>query len=106
MDKLIAMLERLLVKTQSSNAKWSNGSRSDTFIWSGSKASVAVLSQDNDGQSPYLIRLINEDGLTLEEITQSWDGPYFQLFKDLYLAARSDALDITLALDSLIEDLD
>lgn len=104
-DRLITLLEVLRRRTGNGAAKWTTGSRDDTYIWSGSSASVALLSKDNDGWPPYMVRLIDATGRVIEEELFDGDNRYFLLVQNLYSEARSDALDITAAIDSLLEDL-
>ena len=103
--KLIELLRVLLIRTREGRAPWSPGSRDDTYIWSGSNASVAILTKDNDGQQPWKIQLFDSNGRVIEDETFMPTDPNFPLVGELYTLARSDALDITSAIDGLLEDL-
>lgn len=104
-DKVRILLETLLQRTQNGKAKWTTGSRDDTYIWSGSAASVVLLTKDNDGFQPWWVRLVDADGRTVEEEEVDVDSDLYNLLADLYPAARSDALNISSTIDGLLDDL-
>ena len=104
-EKLITLLRTLLQRTTSGAASWTSGSRDDTYIWSGSSASVAVLTRDNDGASPFIVRLIDGGGRIIEDEVYEHGDAGYDMISDLYGAARADALDINAAIDGLLDDL-
>ena len=105
-DKLLLLAEKLLDRTQIGQASWSPGSRDDTFIWSGTNASVVLLSKDNDNAQPWIVRLVDGSGRTVEQATFVGGDRGWEMVNRLYQAARSDALDINATIDSLLDDLD
>lgn len=104
-NKFMQLLDTLLTRTKRGKARWTPGSRDDTFIWSGSSASVAVLTRDNDGAPPWMVRIIDDDGRTIEEEMFLPNETGYDLVSELYNVARADALDITAAIESLLGDL-
>lgn len=104
-DKILQLAEKLLERTALGQATWSPGSREDTFIWSGTNASVVLLSKDNDNAPPWLIRLVDGDGRTVEQEPFGGRDRGWELVNKLYHAARADALDINATIDSLLDDL-
>ncbi|MCI4657556.1 hypothetical protein [Cryobacterium zhongshanensis] len=104
-DKFDQLLSKLAQRTYEGKANWRPGSRDDTYVWSGSAASVVLLTKDNDGLPPYWVRLVDADGRAIEEEIVEPGEDSFDLVTQLYVAARSDALDITSTIDQLLEDL-
>lgn len=105
-EKLGQLVQKLLERTTNGSASWSPGSRDDTYIWSGSNASVVVLTQDNDSAPPWIVRLVDGAGRIVEEEVFAGDVQGFVLVSKLYEAARADALDISATIDGLLNDLD
>ena len=105
-DRLIQLLTTLMSRTGKGISKWTTGSRDDTYIWSGSSASVALLTRDNDSAPPYTVRLIDSEGRVVEQEMFEFDDFHFDTVQNLYGLARADALDINAAIDSLLSDLE
>jgi hypothetical protein len=104
-QKFVQLIDALLIRSREGKVSWAPGGRDDTFIWSGSSASVAVLTKDNDGQQPWRIQLYDSSGRVIEDETFLMSSPYFEQIGELYGLARADALDINAAIDGLLEDL-
>lgn len=104
-EKIPDLLSALLHATEDSRASWTPGSREDTFVYSGSSASVVLSTQDNDGLVPYVIRLLDAEGRTVEELTVGTSGELASVTYNLYKAARSDALNIDRTISGLLDDL-
>lgn len=85
--------------------KWTAGSKEDTFLWSGSSASVVLSTKDNDGEAPWLVRLVDADGRTVESESVDGRSEVFAVTEELYSAARASALNIEETIDGLLEDL-
>jgi hypothetical protein len=105
-SRLIKLLTTLHQRTGKGIQKWTTGSRDDTFIWSGSSASVSMLTRDNDGETPFVVRLIDSEGRIVEEEIFEFTDESIELVRELYAQARSDALDIDAAIQSLLDDLE
>lgn len=104
-DKLLTLIRALLKQTLARKAGWSVGSREGTFIWSSPSGSVLVFPTDNDGQEPWSVMVLDNDGQTLEIESFSRSSSQFELADDLYKSARSSALDIDKTIDSMLEEL-
>lgn len=104
-NKLFTLLDTLRGRTDQGAVKWTSGSREDTYLWSGSAASVALSTKDNDSQAPWLIRLIDSDGRVMESEMVDGASPFFEMVGDLYSGARSSALNIDGTIDGLLDDL-
>lgn len=114
-EKLLELMRRLLQRTHEGVVDWGPGSRADMFIWSGSTASVALFTKDNDGFAPYVVRLTDEGGRPIEEELVGVDrqefggggsNPNFEVVEKLYHLARSKALNIDATIEGLLGELE
>ncbi len=103
--KLRELLQTLTRATFEGRANWNKGSRDDTFVWSGSNASVILLTKDNDGAAPYIVRLADAEGRIIESVATMPGGDDTRIAGELYAAARADALDINATIEGLLDDL-
>jgi len=108
--KIDELLERLKDATRDGRAHWTVASRADTFVWSGSEASVVLSTEDDDGHPPYIVRIVDAEGRTVEEERYSFAVDPIprgaEILATLYDLARSDALDVTSTIKSLLDDLE
>lgn len=102
------LLKKLTERTLAGIAAWSPGSRDDTFIWSGTSASVVLSTKDQDGVSPYVVRLVDNAGRIVEEELFANDSnqALIPLVRDLYAVARANALNIDGTIEGLLDDLE
>lgn len=100
-NDLGTLLKTLSARTLADRASWSRGSSDHTFIWSGTSASVVLSSTDQDGVSPYTVRLVDKDERMIEEVQigPASDPEMLELLTGLYAVARerADRLDGTIA---------
>ena len=103
--KMQALVTALSAKTISGEVKWKTGSRDDAFIWSGTSASVILSTKDGDGEAPWVVRIVDSDGRTVEsEVVDIYHELYAQV-DELYALSRASALNIDKTIDELLDDL-
>jgi hypothetical protein len=103
--RLEVLIKTLADRTARSRLGWTAASREDTFVWSGTNASVMLYTKDNDGQAPWMLRLIDKDGRIIEEGEYTHSVYLGEMVGGLYADARSEALDISATIDGLLDDL-
>jgi hypothetical protein len=82
---MLNLIKLLSDKTRTDQVDWSVGSRADSFIFSGTKASVTIQSVDRDGAPPYEIILMDGAGrIAFEWTTEPENGdPVEQAILDI-----------------------
>lgn len=107
-SKLRRLIDRLHDQTNTGSVTWTPGSREDTFIWSGTSASVILSTRDFDGQAPFELAVMDSDGRTVEQATfGGLEGiEDLERVRALYKSARSSALNIDETIDGLLSDLE
>lgn len=106
--KLETLIARLIERTRAGAIKWAPASRDDSFIWSGTSASVVLSTKDYDGEAPFVIRLVDDSGRTVEEVVYDMGSNRtdLDLVKEFYHRARSSALSIDDTIEGLLADLE
>ncbi|MEU4329036.1 hypothetical protein [Nonomuraea dietziae] len=100
----------LLYSTRSGHIKWVSTDKEDTFIYSGTRASVTVTSwTDSDGDLNIAMGLLDNHGAVAEVLSSQWGNgpaPWNADLAQLYEAARHSAFDIDSLINSLMSDID
>lgn len=118
-DRMVQLAKRLLEGTQEGRTHCSATDREETFLYSGTKTSVKIerFEDREDGES-HRVTLLNERGSVVEELSTrtvsnyadgEWQhdhAPWNETVESLFEAARRDALNIDVLLDSVLEDID
>jgi hypothetical protein len=107
-SRVQSLLIRLSERTNAGAITWIQGSTPDTFIYSGTRASVALSTQDGDGAPPYVVTLYDESGNAVDAYTArptQRNVDWFKIVQRLYQAARRKALNIDVVIDALEADL-
>lgn len=104
-DRLWQLASALVEATDSGRAAWAEAAEAGTFEFTGKAGTVSIGSIDRDGYAPYVVSLVDGNGLVVESVdsreSDSWSG----LLHDLYAAARRTALNIDPLVDSLLEEI-
>jgi len=103
--RVVKILDRLLKNTQNDEIIWDRGTRGDQCIFSDLKASVTIESADGDGQFPFRVRVLNEDGDLVAGVRFLETSPNGGLAERLFRAARRNALKVDATLDELLSTL-
>ena len=106
------LARKLLEQTRAGKLSWSDTDTEDQFLYSGSVSGVLI----DKYSSRYELALLNARGTLVERIVanapevdggvSAAEAALFDLFEDLYEAARREALNVDKIIDSLINDID
>jgi hypothetical protein len=113
--RLMLLAERLIDATSSRRVDWTVSDPTGTsFTTSHSSGSVTIESDDRDGAFPFTLIVIDPQGRRIESLTTGWtrdeegrpqNYEWNELWRRLYNAARSRALNIDSVIDSIIRDV-
>jgi hypothetical protein len=107
--RVVVLCERLADATRAGYVEWRREG-DDTFVWQAEQATVSIGSRDKDGEPPYQLLVVNENGVKLEELTSElvendrpaeWNEP----LAVLYRVAVRKALGADEIIEALIESL-
>lgn len=114
-QRLVYLLHRM---TAEGKLKWEVGNANTEFILLRPKGSVVVLSEDEDGQHPYTLRVLDPHGVEVESyesmiftpteqegIVAGQPAPWADDFERLYTAARRSTMASTRVVTDLVEAL-
>lgn len=112
-EKLLRLVQKLHAKTLGGGVVWERTSSHNAFQTAFPTFVVRLYEQWEDGaeQPDYGISIRDESGVTIEnatdvELTKAIpDCNAFSTMRDLYTAARRQALNVDSALDSLLTEL-
>jgi hypothetical protein len=110
-ERLFALVRTLADKTEAGDASWKKSDSATAFIYSLASGSVIIASLDNDGNFPYEVSLLNDQGEVIESRSSSgrWndddEGQWDDALRRLYFAARGSALNIDGVLNSMLSSL-
>jgi hypothetical protein len=108
-SRVVVLCVRLVDATRAGHVDWTR-QEDDTFVWRTEQAAVSIGSRDKDGEPPYQLLVLNDNGETLEELTSElvendqpadWNEP----LANLYRVAHRKALGADEIIDALIESL-
>jgi hypothetical protein len=107
--RIVVLCERLADATRAGHVDWRRDGE-DTFVWQAEQATVSIGSRDKDGEPPYQLVVVNENGETLDELTSEllendqpaeWNEP----LAVLYRVALRKSLGADEIIEALIESL-
>jgi hypothetical protein len=113
-DKLIRLVQLISQKTESGELKWEETAQENTFQVAFPKYVVQIaLIPDEQMYATYSLRILNDRNVVIEEVTPDSLNPYEpksyedskRIFRELYEAARRQALGVEQALDTLLQKL-
>ena len=110
-DRIYALISRLIELTNSGELRWERGGTSDMFEAATSSGVVEIESArgGRTGSYPYTLRINDHAGEEVERIDtlgpEDELGPWDVPLRDLYIAARANALDIAGTVDGLLQSL-
>lgn len=124
-DKIIILAKRIQQRTKEGALRWEATAHENTFQVAFPESVVQISSRpDSRGKEIYILRVLNAEGLVLEEITEEellifLEQPKNQqrkflspsqieahrILEDIYTGARRIALGTDKALEDLIERL-
>jgi len=90
------MIECLLQLSRSGAIRWERSSgeqATEPFSVHANEMAVRLRSRAGDGDQPYVLDILNEDGIAVKTIDPSLSATplYLTKFSELYLLARRDA---------------
>lgn len=103
--RLLKIVNDLVPRTDSHEARWSVGRRDDQYIYSSSGASVLLETVDGDNEPPYRIKVTNNNGEVVAYGGPDEDFPQ-DLLERLYKLVVKRTLYIDETLDGLISELE
>lgn len=106
-DRLVQVMERLLVRTRDKSVDWKQGS--PTAFWhETARATLTVYSQDSDDQAPYVLEVQSNAGTVLARMVRDFtsDPVEFEDLRTLYEMAKDKALGIAEVLDEVLKELE
>lgn len=101
------LLRLLIRQTNAGQVAW-QASGETSFILSRDKGSVTLFSDDNDGQHPFTLALVNPDGVMVDSWSTRQDeewADYASEVAELYAEARRSAQGATSVIRDLLDDL-
>lgn len=113
-ERLIQLLDD---RTEAGKVRWQPTDKPTSFLSVLSSGSVLVETKDQDGTSPYALRIINDDGVVTETFyTRHFEAanrsasterpePWELALRDLHQRARSAALGIDKTISALLDEL-
>ena len=106
-EKLAALVNRLDVLTNEGKIKWEETARKGFYQYSFPSYTVQIGElPDEDPNSRYVFKLINEDNVVMEQVTPSDLIPYmpnpFDIMRELHVSAKREALGTEQALDDIL----
>lgn len=121
-DKLVTLARRIQERTKEGSLRWEATARENTFQVAFPGSVVQISSWlDSRGRGGYTLRVLNEEGMVLEEITDgvlqkllaqeiSLEGLFGleearSILEEIYTAARRIALGTDRTLDTLLSFL-
>lgn len=101
-------LVRLLVnETKARRLEWTKGSSSTEFVLVRREGSIVITSRDDDGQYPFVLRVLDPEGVAVEEYSTAEDLPAVMDndIASLYNAARRSEVKASPVVKDLVETL-
>ena len=113
-EKLLALAERLLKKTQNGSLIWEKTAATNAFQTAFPTSTIKIAEYSpahQDEGCDYGLSIYNEAGKQIESTTdravaKKTDGKAFSVFPDLYTEARRRALGVDEAIDDLLGQLE
>jgi hypothetical protein len=115
-DEATARLERLLTellqKTEASELDWEGSPDHQMFFYGVPGATIRVYPRDMDSVHPYLLEVLNADGVVVGRLVseadedEHEDPPWRDDLERLWALARDRALRISETIDLLLDSLD
>ena len=107
-EKLGFLLEQLRRQTQANRLKWEPSVRPNVFQTAFPHYTIQIECRGLESVV-YLLRILNEEGIPVEELNEFQLQPYHAdpsaLLGELFAAARRQALGANRAIDELVEFL-
>lgn len=110
-EKLTRLITLISEKTGSDELKWEESAQEDTFqvAFPNYVVQITMTPETLDNYATYSLRILNDRNIVIEEVTPADLGRNFpdqkELLRELYTAARRQALGVEHALDTLLESL-
>jgi hypothetical protein len=102
-------IRRLLLGTRSGKVKWKTESEAGWFCVDTPAGTASVRTEDNEGDHPYVFEIVDPRGITIarvETVRGDIYADWEQEIRDLYVAARNDALGIQQTIEDIADQLD
>lgn len=104
-DRLLDLVNRLNFATKKNSIEWGETDREMAYISVLADAQLLVASVDDDGASPYVLEIINDDGTVVDSIRSDRSRAFSSAISELYERARRSATKADAILDKLLEAL-
>jgi hypothetical protein len=107
-SELKRLIQGLIAASRSGRVPWGKASDGDAYIFAGTKAGVVVGSVDDDGRSPYFIRVFDNQGALVEEANTGLPDIDMNLaaaVSELYSLARDLGRNLTPLVNSILQDI-
>lgn len=118
-EKLRVLMKRLLEDTRAGKISWRASGDLSIFSLVTTSGSVIVRSIDGDGQAPFLVELLNPNGVNIERIESDWEpgtGPQGQRLRigaswnkelsALFESARSAAINLDGVITGILDEIE
>ncbi|MCD9198030.1 hypothetical protein [Aeromicrobium wangtongii] len=107
LGKILLIVRRLAALTQTRQIAWKETGQNDVFVHPAASASVVVGSRDGDGDLPMFVRILDEDGDLVDELSteNTEHAEWFDELRRLHVLAKRSATDADRVLDALLAEL-
>lgn len=105
-SQLQGIIKRLLELTQQGAIHWARGSRRsvEPFSINLTESTIRLRSRDDDQAAPYLVQILNDEGILIETI-QAETEDEIDMLSELYRLARREALRVDDVISSVLREL-
>ncbi len=111
-DKMISLARALLSQTNKGALNWEETDNEDTFLYPGGNSSLTIsMVRTRRDEERYRLTLSNSRGTPVEALESAYDSigmqehPYTPILRDLFDAARGNALQVETVLDEALREV-
>lgn len=111
-DRMLKIAKALLTQTTNGNITWQATDDPEAFLYSGSKTSIIIDTNNKRAPQPFWLKILNQNGTVVETLyaVQVFGDDdtkaNYELLKALHSLARRNALKVDAVIDGVLQELE